>query len=57
MSDVIDKPAKNDEEYFVVDRVYLRKQARDAATLFLTPVSGVYRAAVGRKRRKPKKAV
>jgi hypothetical protein len=33
---------------FVVDRGYLKAQAKEAVVTFLTPVSGVYKAATRR---------
>ena len=31
----------------VIDRTYLREQAKDAVRTFVAPLNGVYRAAVG----------
>ena len=36
---------------FIVDKGYIRGQAAEAIALFLTPVSGVYRAALGKRTR------
>ena len=33
---------------FVIDKGYIKTQATEAVTLFLAPVSGVYRAATGK---------
>lgn len=35
---------------FIVDKQYVKTQAREAVTQFLVPVSGVYTAVVGNKR-------
>ncbi|MGN3973880.1 hypothetical protein [Tsuneonella sp. SYSU-LHT278] len=39
---------------FTIDKRYIKTQAREAVTLFLAPVSGVYRAAVGKAQNRPK---
>lgn len=39
---------------FVVDKRYIKTQAREAVALFLAPVSGVYRSALGKPKSGPK---
>ena len=55
MSDILERPQPKDDR-LVVDGSYVREQAREAATLFLTPVSGVYRALFGSARMRKRRA-
>lgn len=38
------KRKANSESYFVVDRAYLKREAREGAKTFFAPLTGVYRA-------------
>lgn len=54
MSETLERKASPEagaNEIFTVDKGYLRNQAKQAVTLFLTPVSGVVWGATGKGKR------